>query len=75
MRWRIAPAVPAIRAARDRPQPETLQDRGRDALTVADEPEQDVLGPDEIVTEPPRLFPGQDDDPTRPLRESLEHCG
>jgi hypothetical protein len=27
------------------------------------------------VTEPPCLFPGQDDDPTRPLRESLEHCG
>ena len=57
------------------PQPQPLQDGGRDAFAVPDEPEEDVLGPDEIVTEPPCLFPRQDDDPPRPLRESLEHCG
>ena len=56
-------------------EPQPLQDGSRDTFAVTDEPEQDVLGPNEIMTEPPCLFPGQDDDPTRPLRESLEHCG
>ena len=55
------------------PEPEPLQHRGRDALAVADQAEQDVLGADEIVAEPSRLFPCQDDDPSRPLGESFEH--
>ena len=46
-----------LRLDRLEPQPEPLEDRGRDALAVADEPEEDVLGPDEIVAEAPRLFP------------------
>ena len=57
------------------PEAEPLEHRSRDALAVTDQSEEDVLGPDEVMTEPPGLFPGQDDDPTRPLRESLEHCG
>ena len=64
-----------FRLDRLQPEAEPLQHRGRDALAVADESEEDVLGPYEVMTEPPCLFPGQDDDPTRPLRESLEHCG
>jgi hypothetical protein len=55
------------------PEPEALEHGGGDPLSVPDEPEQDVLGADEIVTEPPGLFPGQDDDAPRPLGESLEH--
>ena len=31
--------------------PETLQNRGRDSLAVADQPEKDVLRADEIVAE------------------------
>ena len=56
-------------------EPEALEDRGRDALPVADQPEQDVLGPHEVVAEPARLLAGQDDDPSRTLGESFEHCG
>ena len=44
-------------------EPEPLEHRGRDALAVPDQPEQDVLGSDEVVAETARLFPGQDDDP------------
>ncbi len=55
------------------PQPETLKHRGGDALAVTDESEEDVLRPDEVMTEPTCLFSGQDDDPTRPLSESFEH--
>ena len=55
------------------PEPETLQDRGCDPLTVADEPEQHVLGSDEVVAEAARFFASQDDDPSRPLGEPFEH--
>ena len=44
-------------------EPEPLEDRGGDALAVPDQPEQDVLGPDEVVAEAARLFSRQDDDP------------
>ena len=54
-------------------EPEPLEHRGRDALPVPDQPEQDMLGSDEVVAETARLFPGQDDDPARPLSESFEH--
>jgi len=36
---------------------QALEDRRGDPLTVPDESQEDVLGPDEIVAEPPRLFP------------------
>ena len=54
-------------------EPETLQDRGGDALAVADQAEQDVLGPYEIVAEPTRFLASQDDDPSRPFGESFKH--
>ena len=52
---------------------ETLEHGRRDALPVPDQPEKDVLGPDEVVAEPPGFLPGQDDHPPRALGESLEH--
>ena len=63
-----------LRLHRFEPQPETLQHRGGDALAVTDEPEQDVLGTDEVVAETSRLLTRQDDDPSRPFGESFKHC-
>src|SRR5262249_31611519 len=54
-----------------------LQRLGGDALTPAltlvDEPEQDVLGPDVVVVEHPGLFLGQDQRSSGSVSESLEH--
>jgi hypothetical protein len=52
---------------------ERLQGLGRDALTLVDQPEQDVLGADVVVVEHPGLFLGQDDDAAGAVGEPLEH--
>ena len=62
-----------LRLDRLEPEAEPLEDGGRDTLAVPNESQQDVLRAYEIVTEAPRLFPRQDDDPPRSLRKSLEH--
>ena len=51
---------------------ERLEDAGGQALLLAQQPEQDVLGADVVVLERARLFLGQDDDLTGSLCESLE---
>ena len=53
---------------------ERLECLGRDAFTLVDQAEQDVLGPDVVVVEEPRFFLRKNDDPTGPVREALEHC-
>ena len=55
------------------PEAEALEHRRGDSLPVADQTEEDMLGAHEIVAEPPRLLPRQDDDSSRPLGKSLEH--
>src|SRR5699024_12700029 len=40
-----------------------------------DEAEQDVLSPDVVVVEHPRLFLGEDDDPTCSVGKSFKHDG
>ena len=52
---------------------EGLEDAGREALLLAEQAEQDVLGADVVVLERPRLFLGEDDDLTGSFCESLEH--
>jgi hypothetical protein len=49
-----------------------LEDAGRQALLLAEQAEQDVLGADVVVLERARLFLCQDDDLTGSLCESLE---
>ena len=66
-----ARSTSAFTVSRRRPEP--LQDRGGDALAVADQAEQDVLGSDEIVAETARFFARQDDDPSRPFGEPFKH--
>ena len=51
---------------------ERLQRFGRDAFTLVDEAEQDVLGPDVVVVEEPRFFLREDHDPSCPVGEALE---
>ena len=52
---------------------EALEDAGRQALLLAEQAEQDVLGPDVVVLERSRLLLGEDDDLAGALCESLEH--
>ena len=52
---------------------ERLQRLRRDALTLVDQAEEDVLRADVVVVEHPGLFLGQDDHPPRAIRKSLEH--
>ena len=52
---------------------EALQRLRRDALTLVDQPQQDVLGADVVVVEHPGFFLSQDDYPPRAVGESLEH--
>jgi hypothetical protein len=52
---------------------ERLERLGRDALTLVDEAEQDVLGADVVVVQHLGLFLGQHDDTTGSVSESLEH--
>ena len=44
-----------------------------DTLTLVDQAKQNVLGPDVVVVEQAGFFLSQDDDPTGPVCESLEH--
>ena len=53
---------------------EARQDLAADRLGLAEQAEQDVLGPDVVVVQQPRLFLGQDDDVARSVSESLEHA-
>src|SRR5665648_464993 len=62
-----------LRTHRIKGDAERLESLGRDTLTLVDESEQDVLGPDVVVVEHPRLFLGEDDHPAGPVGESLEH--
>ena len=50
--------------------PERLEDAGGDALALADEAEEQVLGADVVVAEAARLVDGQLDDPLRARRQA-----
>ena len=52
---------------------ERLEDLGREALALGDDAEQDVLGPDVVVTEPLRFFLSQDDAAPRAFGERFPH--
>jgi hypothetical protein len=52
--------------------PQLSQCLGRDAVTLIQEAEQDVLGADEGVVEKARLFLGQDEDTACAVGESFE---
>ncbi len=52
---------------------ERFKSLGCNALTLVDEPEQDVLGPDVIVVEHLGLFLGQNYDATSAVGKSLKH--
>ena len=51
---------------------EALEGLGGDALTLVDQPEQDVLGADVVVVEQARLLLSEDDDPAGPIGEAFE---
>ncbi len=53
---------------------EALERLRGDALTLVDEPEQDVLGADVVVGEHAGLFLGQHDHPSGTVGEPLEHA-
>ena len=53
---------------------EALQHAGGQALLLAQQPEQDVLGADVVVLERPRLLLRENDHLPGPFCESLEHC-
>jgi hypothetical protein len=55
------------------PDVQAVERLGGDAVSLAHEAQQDVLGPDVIVVEHPRLFLGEDHDATGPVGEALEH--
>src|SRR5690606_18182173 len=52
---------------------ERLERLGRNSLTLVDEAEEDVLGPDVVVVEEASLLLGQHDHPTGPVGETFEH--
>ena len=52
---------------------EALEHARREALLLAQEPQEDVLGPDVVVLEGARLFLRKHDDLPRALREPFEH--
>ena len=52
---------------------ERLEHAGREALLLAQQAEQDVLGADVVVLERPRLLLGEDDHLAGSFCESLEH--
>ena len=54
---------------------EALEHASRQALLLAEQAEQDVLGADVVVLEGPRLLLGEDDHLSSSLCESLEHGG
>jgi hypothetical protein len=55
--------------------PEGLERLGAHAGALADQAEEDVLGPDVAVVQRPRLLLGEDDDAAGSVGESLEHVG
>src|ERR1700733_622409 len=72
----LAPAadLPDLLAPRRLIDPEQLQRPGCHPAVLADEAEQDVLGPDVVMVQHPGLFLGQYYDAPRPVGEPLEHC-
>src|SRR5207247_970466 len=52
---------------------ERLECSRTDPFALGDEAEQEMLGPDVVVVEEPCFSLGQHDDPTRAIREPLEH--
>ena len=52
---------------------ERLERLGGDPFSFVDQAEQDVLGPDVVVVEHPRLFLREDHDAAGSVRETLEH--
>ena len=54
--------------------PQRLQRPGRDAVALADQAEQDVLGADVVVIEHPGFFLRQHHNPPRPVGKPLEHA-
>jgi hypothetical protein len=53
--------------------PQRLQGPGRDAFTLVDQAQQDVLGADVVVVEHPGFFLRQGHNPAGPVSEPLEH--
>ena len=53
--------------------PEALQSLGSDTLTLVDQAEQDVLGPDVVVVEHARFLLRKHDHPAGPVGEPFEH--
>ena len=49
------------------------KDAARRPVGLAEQPEQDVLGADVVVAQPPGLFLGQNDDVPGAAGESLKH--
>ena len=62
-----------LRAHRLQGDAERLERLRGDALTLVDQPEQDVLGTDVVVVEQPCLFLGKDDHSASSIRETFEH--
>ena len=69
----LAGDLPDVLADRLQADPQRLKGLGGDALALADQAEQDVLGADVVVVEHPGLFLSQDHNPPRPVGEPLEH--
>ena len=69
----LAGDLPDVLADRLQADPQRLKGLGGDAVALADQAEQDVLGADVVVTEHPGLFLSQDRNPPRPVGEPLEH--
>jgi hypothetical protein len=53
--------------------PEALEDAEREPVGLAEEPEQNVLGADVVVLQPPGFFLGKDDGVPGAVSESLKH--
>src|SRR2546421_695783 len=55
--------------------PERLQRLGADTLPLGDQTEEDVLRPDVVVVEEPRLFLSQNHDSASPIRDFFKNIG
>ena len=53
--------------------PDARKGAAGEPIGLAEQPEQDVLGADVVVMQPPGLFLGQDDDVPGAVGESLKH--
>src|SRR5262249_45895109 len=75
LRAAVAPADQPLDVRADALQadPEPAQGDGADAVALAKEAEQEVLGPDVAVVEEAGLFLGQHHRVTGPVGEALEH--